>query len=104
MLYERALHLGNTLRSEIPTPLLKLPRFTFNRCRFRTTELMVHRYARGSHIDVACTSICDRDQNVHQAINVLFRSQSRDQDESSNQEPQKGVIKRSGMIFTDQDS
>jgi len=79
MLYERALHLGKTLRFEIPTPLLKLPRFTFNRCRFRTTELLVHRYARGSHIDVACTSVCDRDQNVHQAINVLFRSQSRDQ-------------------------
>jgi len=37
--------------------------------------------ARGSHIDVAWRSVCDRDQKWNQAINALFRSRSRDQDE-----------------------
>ena len=37
--------------------------------------------ARGSHIDVTCRSVCDRDQKWNQAINVLFRGRSRDQDE-----------------------
>ena len=37
--------------------------------------------SRGSHIHVTCRNICDRDQKWNQAINVLFRSRSRDQDE-----------------------
>ena len=54
-------------------------------CRLGCEELYLflctYIIARGSHIDVACRSICDRDHKWNQAINVLFKSRSRYQDE-----------------------
>ena len=106
-------------------------------CRLGCEEpylfLCTYIIARGSHIDVACRSICDRDHKWNQAINVPFKSRSRYQDEfwatninqsthflrylagvatfcpwtpivSSDQGPRNGVIKQSRTIFPDQDS
>ena len=64
---------------------------------------------RGSHIHIACRSICDQDQNGIKRSTLFFGADqgiklNSEQLKSSDQEPRNGAIKWSRTIFTDQDS
>ena len=65
--------------------------------------------SRGSHIRVACRSICNRDQNgIKRSTFFLGADQEIKMNskrlKSIDQEPRNRTIKRSRMIFTDPDS